>query len=105
MLDDSYVATLLVNGEARAGNAVYYRNQYHLNGESGYPMLLPRILEIGNPFSRVQKKENRNNLPLNFLRGIIESSNFSSSFMRTFLLLPSPMTRRVFPQLKSSMHQ
>ena len=45
------------------------------------------------------------NAPLNFLSGIIESSNLSSSFMMTFLLLPSPITRRVLPQLKSSMHQ
>lgn len=44
-------------------------------------------------------------VPLNFFMGIIESSNFSSSFMMTFLLPPSPITRRVLPQLKSSMHQ
>lgn len=47
---------------------------------------------------------NVDNVPLNFLSGIIESTNFSSSFMMTFLLLPSPMTRRVLPQLESSMH-
>ena len=35
----------------------------------------------------------------------MDSSYFSSSFMMTFLLLPSPMTRRVLPQEKSSMHQ
>lgn len=43
--------------------------------------------------------------PLNFLRGIIESSKYSSSGIWTTLSLPSPTTTRVFPQLKSSMLQ
>ena len=49
--------------------------------------------------------ELRWDVPLNFFREIIESSYFSSSSMMTFLLLPSPIIRRVLPQEKSSIHQ
>ena len=43
--------------------------------------------------------------PLNFLRGIMDSSNLSSSLTIIFLSLPSPMTKRVLPQPNSSIHQ
>lgn len=47
----------------------------------------------------------RDDAPLNFLSGIIESSKYSSSGIWMILSLPSPTTTRVLPQLKSSMDQ
>jgi hypothetical protein len=72
------------------------------NVETLFPMLRPRTLQIG--VSSINSNAH-NTVPLNFLSGIMDSSNFSSSATTTFLLFPSPITTRVFPQEKSSMHQ
>ena len=55
MLGDSCEAIRLVNGEVHEIE-VCYRNQYHLNGENGYPMPLPHTLKVGNAFSRASRE-------------------------------------------------
>ena len=80
-----------------------FHNRCRLNVLIQYPKLPPHILQTH--LSGIVKREEEMCAPLNFLSGIIESSNFSSSFMSTFFSLPSPTTTRVLPQLNSSIHQ
>jgi hypothetical protein len=114
------IVTLDGNSEGtRAGKEgrvnVYYRmpigpccilcGASHRSVGSPFPMLQFRILLCSSFLKKRSTAYFVSHIPLNFLSGIMDSSNFSSSFMRTFLLFPSPMTRRVLPHPKSSMHQ
>lgn len=96
-------------GESQEQEVVVYALSCECKSRQSVAMLSPksqlRILKEFKILSRLVMTDKRIHIPLNFLSGIMESSYLSSSFTITFLLLPSPMTRRVLPQLKSSMHQ
>jgi len=81
-----------------------YHIQYHRSDEYQFPKPQPHILQTGEIERKIMIIDIVD-VPLNFLRGIMESSNFSSSLMITFLSLPSPITKRVLPQPNSSIHQ
>ena len=101
MLADNCAVSLSLNVHVIEAWLAQCDNSLPLNDACLFPRLLPRILQgsvrwLGSLSIQA--------VPLNFLRGIMDSSNFSSSLIITFLLDPSPMTRRVLPHPKSSMH-
>ena len=77
--------------------------QCHRSDECQFPKPQPHILQT--IILRYNELMEHVDAPLNFLRGIMESSNLSSSLTMIFLSLPSPITKRVLPQPNSSIHQ